>query len=67
MEYTVAMKDCITEHQEYYGELFSGGEKEKEEDVNEDEDGDEDDIDEASEAADEDIEEKSRKALLDLK
>ena len=64
MEYTVAMKDCITEHQEYYGELFSGGEKEKEEDVN---DGDEDDIDEASEAANEDIEEKSRKALLDLK
>lgn len=65
MEYTVAMKDCITEHQEYYGELFSGGEKEKEEDVNDG--GDEDDIDEASEAANEDIEEKSRKALLDLK
>lgn len=66
MEYTIAMKDCITEHQEYYGELFSGGEKEKEEDVNGDDDGD-DDIDEASEAANEDIEEKSRRALLDLK
>ena len=34
-DFTIAMKECITQHQEYYGELFSEGEEEEEEEEEE--------------------------------
>lgn len=30
---TIAMRDCIAEHREYYGELFSEGNSEEDDDV----------------------------------
>lgn len=29
-DFTIAMKECITQHQEYYGELFSEGDETEE-------------------------------------
>lgn len=30
---TIAMRDCIAEHREYYGELFSEGDSEEDDDL----------------------------------
>lgn len=34
-DFTIAMKECITHHQEYYGELFSEGDETEEEEEGE--------------------------------
>lgn len=33
MDFTIAMKDCIAEHREYYGELFSEENNDEDDDV----------------------------------
>ena len=33
MDFTIAMKDCIAEHREYYGELFSEENSDEDDDV----------------------------------